>query len=262
MFRVWFLGRSGRTAATAVMALAVAAPAARAATIGDGAFNDTNWSITKFANLGSNVSGSQVTIGGNPGDYRQVIDSVASASRADPNSKLVGVNIYLPGVYDPATHGALGAIDFAMDTICAAPACYGAGQGAGFAVAQGGNFYINAQFDTGLAGSGWIARAYTLGAADFSLVDLNSVSDTDPSHHPDFSVNGAPMQFGFVTLNSAVDTGYYSGYSVASGYDNWSTNVPIPGGGGVPEPATWAVMLMGFGGLGAALRRRSAACAG
>ena len=26
--------------------------------------------------------------------------------------------------------------------------------------------------------------------------------------------------------------------------------------GGVPEPATWAMMLMGFGGLGALLRRR------
>ena len=26
--------------------------------------------------------------------------------------------------------------------------------------------------------------------------------------------------------------------------------------GGVPEPATWAMLLMGFGGLGAALRRR------
>uniref|UniRef100_UPI003982F4AA PEPxxWA-CTERM sorting domain-containing protein n=1 Tax=Phenylobacterium sp. TaxID=1871053 RepID=UPI003982F4AA len=28
------------------------------------------------------------------------------------------------------------------------------------------------------------------------------------------------------------------------------------GGGGVPEPATWAVMLVGFAGIGAALRRR------
>jgi hypothetical protein len=36
-------------------------------------------------------------------------------------------------------------------------------------------------------------------------------------------------------------------------------NVILTGGrapGGVPEPATWALMLMGFGGLGALLRRR------
>jgi len=31
--------------------------------------------------------------------------------------------------------------------------------------------------------------------------------------------------------------------------------------GGVPEPATWAMMLMGFGGLGAILRRRRTALA-
>lgn len=31
-----------------------------------------------------------------------------------------------------------------------------------------------------------------------------------------------------------------------------------PGGRGVPEPATWALMLIGFGGLGVQLRRRRA----
>ena len=29
-------------------------------------------------------------------------------------------------------------------------------------------------------------------------------------------------------------------------------------GGGVPEPASWALMLVGFGGLGMAMRRRRA----
>ena len=42
-----------------------------------------------------------------------------------------------------------------------------------------------------------------------------------------------------------------------SRYENWTFAsqdiVPI---GGVPEPATWAMMLVGFGGLGAILRRR------
>ena len=38
-----------------------------------------------------------------------------------------------------------------------------------------------------------------------------------------------------------------------------STDVVITPPGGVPEPATWAMMLLGFGGLGAMLRRGRAA---
>jgi hypothetical protein len=35
------------------------------------------------------------------------------------------------------------------------------------------------------------------------------------------------------------------------------TNFTFPGGGNaVPEPATWAMMIMGFGGIGAVVRRR------
>lgn len=38
-----------------------------------------------------------------------------------------------------------------------------------------------------------------------------------------------------------------------------STGFATNGGGVVPEPATWAMMILGFGGIGALLRRRRAA---
>ncbi|THD53370.1 MAG: PEP-CTERM sorting domain-containing protein [Phenylobacterium sp.] len=47
-------------------------------------------------------------------------------------------------------------------------------------------------------------------------------------------------------------------------YGNGRLDLTISNGGAVPEPASWALMLVGFGGLGAALRgsrRRAAAAA-
>jgi hypothetical protein len=38
----------------------------------------------------------------------------------------------------------------------------------------------------------------------------------------------------------------------------WTASLPVVGGGGVPEPAAWAMMLTGFGALGAMMRRPSA----
>lgn len=65
--------------------------------------------------------------------------------------------------------------------------------------------------------------------------------------------SGADERTQFYAFNFAAPTSQLylntQGFSVA---------VVIPGVGGVPEPATWAMMLLGFAGIGAIIRRRRA----
>ena len=50
----------------------------------------------------------------------------------------------------------------------------------------------------------------------------------------------------------------FGGTANQTGYDNITFGSDTPGGGGaVPEPATWAMMILGFGLVGASLRRRA-----
>jgi hypothetical protein len=63
-----------------------------------------------------------------------------------------------------------------------------------------------------------------------------------------------------------LDTGNYdfiNGSTDGNESINWNQigSGAVRGGSGTPEPATWGLMLVGFGGLGAMLRRRRAAIA-
>jgi hypothetical protein len=77
----------------------------------------------------------------------------------------------------------------------------------------------------------------------------------DPDAVFDFGVVSGGSFFGF-TSDTAIDS---LGITRLDGYaiiDNASFTT-----GAVPEPASWALMLIGFGGLGALLRRRGVALA-
>jgi hypothetical protein len=52
--------------------------------------------------------------------------------------------------------------------------------------------------------------------------------------------------------------GFQGGFDESWGIDNFALSAIVDSGGGgvVPEPATWAMMIAGFGLVGAALRRR------
>jgi len=75
---------------------------------------------------------------------------------------------------------------------------------------------------------------------------LSSVSDSE-----DFPISGADLLLGGGDIKSVEFSGFY-------GIDNLKYDA---GHGGVPEPATWAMMLVGFAGMGAMLRRARPALA-
>ncbi len=72
---------------------------------------------------------------------------------------------------------------------------------------------------------------------NFGPTDLNTGSFAGAGSFTDAGGNARDSHFAFDVLGVASATG--------------------PGGiGGVPEPATWALMILGFGGVGGAMRRR------
>jgi len=105
---------------------------------------------------------------------------------------------------------------------------------------------------------------FNAGASDNVLVTgtkANCVTDctvtanlTVTNAFQTFSLAGfaglSSVSFGMPTSGGDADSGYLA-------FDNLSTRAP----GEVPEPATWAMMLLGFGALGAVMRRRRAALA-
>ena len=65
--------------------------------------------------------------------------------------------------------------------------------------------------------------------------------------------NWSPIGVAFAGTAYSIDFG---GTANQTGFDNITFGSDRPGGGEVPEPATWAMMILGFGLVGASLRRR------
>jgi hypothetical protein len=84
----------------------------------------------------------------------------------------------------------------------------------------------------------------TLGGATI----FSDVLGTNPGSHSHLAVNSPAVTDGIV-LSWGPD-----GYNVA--LDNIAFDVRPTGAAAVPEPATWAMMILGFGGVGGVMRRQ------
>jgi hypothetical protein len=94
-------------------------------------------------------------------------------------------------------------------------------------------------------------------AATATFFDAMNTVCTDPGtgtcgQSEQFSITGVPITMSSID-NPVYNTITVNGVSRGNGsFGGQATLVA----GAVPEPATWSMMLLGFGGMGAALRRR------
>lgn len=166
-------------------------------------------------------------------------------------------------VYNPSTQGAIVDIDLSANRMLAALNTNAPGAPLRFLLQQSGNFFVyQTPAQTGVAGQYTNYTASNLGAGDFSnicLVNCGSGLFTSVPANPaslDFSASGAPITFGLLAIDR-----YQSGSggrSINVFFDNLAvelTNAPA-----APEPATWAMMLVGFASVSwLAYRRRNQA---
>jgi hypothetical protein len=103
------------------------------------------------------------------------------------------------------------------------------------------------------------AQALTLAFGDFDVgetfkffIDVDSAGNPTVRGH---DLIGARVFFDFSDGSRA--EGFLRAVDGQANASTFVTERFIPGGGGaVPEPATWAMMILGFGAAGAVLRRR------
>ncbi len=141
----------------------------------------------------------------------------------------------------------------------------------GSAVATGSFSYLTGA--TGVLGYGDLtAFSVTVSGQTYSLADVGPLTDyihfaydtaanvfvVDPSS---CGFAGCGFQSSLSAINNSGTFGFFFN-GAPGGYQEYSTAVGGTfdtikiGAGGVPEPATWALMLGGFGLIGATLRRR------
>lgn len=118
-----------------------------------------------------------------------------------------------------------------------------------------GNGYQTAIFKGTLNVPSNESITFTLGADDDAIVAIdNTVVDQLGGVH---SITDAPVTTAMIGAGSHTLTIFYADRDqtqAALDFSLQTQGVTL----GVPEPATWAMMLLGFGGMGAAMRRKRA----
>lgn len=135
---------------------------------------------------------------------------------------------------------------------------YGNGTDLTVRIASGGAFNTGPYAFSGTAHLTPTGTFIDTSAAGIMLTAGNAfVIDTIGGSNGNINLAAAPYAGGHLFLNLGAPSDFTTCCGVSAMAFRTFVQAPVDGGtGAVPEPASWALMLTGFGGLGATLRQR------
>ncbi|MBS0444491.1 MAG: hypothetical protein JSR59_00950 [Proteobacteria bacterium] len=209
---------------------------ASAVTFSDSTFDLSNYTINTFVS-NQTVSETHIPVGGNPGAALEVTMILETGPTYS--------GIYFLGksfLYDPATQGAIGSIDFSQDVFAESTLPFSQ-LGQNPIIYQNGNYYGHFTAVQPTADIWQTASASQLHSTDFDLITSLANSTHDESQHPNFAAGA--MQLGF-------REGWSYGNAPSIGVTDVLADNYVLTLNPVPEPSASRLMLLGmlaFGGL-------------
>lgn len=140
----------------------------------------------------------------------------------------------------------------------------------GFSFSQGAFLDLGFTDNVAVNGAGNDIVLFEVGAPDRWLVTINGISNQCQSASTGFNAGGFSLNAcGFdLSAFGIASGGTVSSLRLSFFDDSTTVSTSLVGalnsqavGGAIPEPATWAMLLTGFGLVGATMRRRAAATA-
>lgn len=243
---------------SATLVVGFATPALSSVTFVDTTFAGANYANTLYTSgplalISSSVG--QDALSGNPSPSYKALISI----NLPDASGVLAVAKNTTFVYNPTVQGAITSIDFSLDryaqfttfNVAGSPTAFGIGTYTLRAIAeQNGVFYqsVSTFGPFNKLGGFWnpLSQAGLL-ASDFTqLTQANYATGGGPTG---LNFSSGPITFGFAMRGGG------TGNVGTLQYDLRADNFALTVNNAVPEPATWALMLVGFGGVGVAMRR-------
>lgn len=261
-----------KLACIAAAALAVATPAfAATTTFSDSAMLVSNYTITTHAPSSAFTTDVvQAPQGQNDDSSLGMIYIATGATTQTPRFRALGVDY----TYDPSALGAISTIDASLDQLVSL--FYNSRRVDTSTVnlqirllaQQDGQLYRSRSV-TGVTAVPEVWRSTSV--AGLTSADFLKLNPNDPLAAPSgtgLNFSGSVIQFGFeiapfgVEVNGGPSTGSTVSYNFVDNLKiTLNTADPVNPVGGVPEPSTWAMMILGFGLAGTVVRRRRMALA-